>query len=79
MCNTNMFIICLMADLGFRCFVSQQAPTSGETGLPAGKQVEEKRREEKAVSGKERSSPVGPPLPPLHVPTSKFPSVPVPT
>lgn len=53
MCNTNMFIICLMADLCFRCFISQQAPTQGETGRPAGKQVEEK-----ATQAPERKDPV---------------------
>lgn len=61
MYNTNMFNVCLMADLGVRCFIRAQAPAEGETGLCR----EAGGREGKAGSGKERSSPVRPPLPPL--------------
>lgn len=64
MCGTTMFILCLMADLCFRCFVSQQAPTEEDTGLPVGKQVEEK-----AKQAPERKDPVLGALLCLHCPT----------
>lgn len=40
----HKYIICLMADLCFHCFSSQQAPRGGP-GLPAGNQVEEKAKQ----------------------------------
>lgn len=71
-CKANMFIICLMTDLRFHCFISQQAPKGGP-GLPTGIQVEEQAT--LWISGKIQSC--GPSSPSSAGPHLKFLSVPI--